>query len=81
MKIEWVADKDGDNWGHYDGDEQQITIYLKDNKDPMSTLFHECLHAAFGISGQKQHMTTEQEEAYVRCIEKGLYPLYTLTES
>lgn len=39
------------------------------------TKAHELLHACIGISGLTEILTTEQEEAIVRCIEHGFFPL------
>lgn len=43
--------------------------------DQRRTLFHECLHAAFYVSGWSQVFSTSREEALVRLIENAIWPL------
>ncbi len=42
--------------------------------EQVSTLFHECLHAALGIAGINNLLTEEVEEAIVCCIENAFNP-------
>ncbi len=42
--------------------------------EQVSTLFHECIHAALGIAGINNLITEEVEEAIVCCIENAFNP-------
>jgi hypothetical protein len=54
------------------------TILVNEDSTPEEkavTLFHETLHMTFAISGMAYTLEDKQEEAIVRCIENGLWPL------
>lgn len=56
--------------GDCDTDSKVIRIHQNQTKnDALNTLFHEMLHAAFGISGIREILKEDQEEAIVRMIE------------
>lgn len=59
--------------GAYNGDNK--TIYLAKDSDLMSTLWHECLHAALHLSGASEGLTMTKEEQIVQALEYGLGPL------
>lgn len=44
-------------------------------EDQLSTLFHECVHMCLGIGGVSFQLDEKQEEAIVRCLEHGLWPI------
>lgn len=49
-----------------------IKIHQELNKEEaLSTLFHESLHAAFGVSGQSDLLKMEQEEGIVQMLESA----------
>ncbi len=59
--------------GDFDADLGEIRIHQNSTKENANnTLFHECIHAALYISGQKELLSADQEEALVRAIEHGL---------
>lgn len=61
---------------HGDCDIDKKIIRVNQNssiEDARETLFHESLHAAFAVSGLKEIITDEQEEAIVRMIEHSIY--------
>jgi hypothetical protein len=65
-----------EDWGRCDIDKKRITLSskcLKDPKDHSSTLIHEVTHMIFEMSGVA-YMESNDEEAYVRCVESLLIP-------
>lgn len=68
--------KDMENWGECNVDEKQINISnkcLKDSEQHWWTLVHEVTHLIFELSGLA-YMETNDEEAYVRCVENLVIP-------
>lgn len=60
--------------GDCDVDKRVIRIHQNSTvESARETLFHESLHAAFAVSGLKEIITDEQEEAIVRMIEHSIY--------
>ena len=58
-------------------DTKIIYIWLEQPKDEMEkTLFHELCHMVLFLSGHCWKMKDDDEEAVVRALEHGLYPLY-----
>lgn len=58
-------------------DHDKMIIYVSKSKDHNihSTFLHEILHAILFISGHNETLEHEQEEAIIRAIEHGLYPI------
>jgi len=75
-KVKIVYSNDEENWGECDSDKMVITLAtdcLKDAKLHFSTLVHEVTHMILRLSGVA-FMETNDEEAYVRCIENLIIP-------
>lgn len=77
FKVEIKSLKDG-VYGKTHTLERKIVI---SNEYPIesqwSTLLHEIIHAALGVSGQAELMNDEsKEEALVLCLENALHPLF-----
>lgn len=52
-----------------------LVKHKKDSVDPEFSLFHEVLHIALGLSGVSEVLDDKHEEAVVKCLENGLWPL------
>lgn len=62
--------------GTCDTDTKTIMLNKKDTlANKRATLFHELCHAALHVGGVSFVLTDEVEEAVVRAIEHGVYPL------
>ena len=48
-------------------------------EEQVSTLFHECIHAALGLAGINNLFSEEIEEAVVCCIENAFHKSVKLT--
>jgi hypothetical protein len=74
--IEIVYCDSMEDWGRCDIDRKTITLSsrcLKNTNDHSSTLIHEVTHMIFEMSGVA-YMESNDEEAYVRCVESLLIP-------
>lgn len=63
---------------HGDMDDDKSLIRIHQNlsiEEARTTLFHEAVHAAFFVSGHKEMLKEEQEEAIVRMIEHAFYKI------
>lgn len=66
-----------DSFGVTYFDTKRIYISLEQPRDEMErTLFHEFCHMVLFLSGHSFNMKEDDEEAVVRALEHGLYPLY-----
>lgn len=65
-------------FGLFDSDTMTIHLSRSPLHSEKSTLLHEILHAIMFITGQNEILEFEQEEAIVRAIENGLFPLVDL---
>lgn len=71
-----MENPDDHSYGEMDGEGGVIRINTSHGpEDQRRTLFHECIHAAFYVSGWSQVFSTNREEAIVRLIENALWPL------
>jgi len=69
-------------YGECDEVKREISIDLeahtRDGVDPMSTLFHELLHMAFGLAGLDNILDKSYdglEECIVKCLENSVFPV------
>jgi hypothetical protein len=74
--IEVVGKPLVNDMGEFDIDEMRI--YIDTGRTPeqqLETLYHECIHAVLGLGGVAYALDEKTEEAIVRCIQYGLWPL------
>lgn len=75
-----IVQKDIDEHGLCDWDSKVITLRDSDPTDiQQATLFHELLHMALALGGTKYLLSDKEEEAVVRTLENGLWPLLKKT--
>lgn len=76
FKVVPMENPSDDDYGEMKGEESRIGINISHSlEDQRKTLFHECIHAAFYVSGWSQVLSHNKEEAIVRLIENALWPL------
>ena len=61
--------------GEYTTEPRMIKINDEPTHDWGSTLFHEACHTSLEISGLREILGSDKEEAIVRCIENAIWPL------
>lgn len=76
-----TEDHEGDQWGDFNIDKDEIRIWTRGCDDVEEILIHEIMHAVIGYSGLTGVLTDEQEEAICRLVQYQLYPLLILNPS
>jgi hypothetical protein len=67
-------------FGLFDHDKMVIHVSQSKDHNKYSTFLHEILHAILFISGHNETLEHEQEEAIIRAIEHGLFPILEVTK-
>jgi len=75
-KIKIEVSKGMDDHGDFNSAKHLIRLNGRDSKSEREkTLFHELIHASLFIGGINELLTEELEEAIVRNIEHGIFPI------
>ena len=72
-RIEVIEDPDLVEYGTFDPDGWEIRLGPSAKVNPLDTLRHEMIHAAFAVAGIS-HLRRFEEEAVVRCLDNLLFP-------